>query len=57
MIYLDDNSKNNESLRIYGTDNSLKYYHQKKSQYFIDSTYRCLPQNIKNANGFINNNL
>ena len=40
--------KNNETIRIYGTDNSLKLL-----SFFIDSTYRCLTQNIKTANALV----
>ena len=48
--YYDENTKNMESIRIYGTNESLKLLSSSKiSQYFIDGTYKCLPINQKEA--------
>ena len=54
IIYYDENTKNNETIRIYGVDNSLKLLSSEKiSQFFIDSTCRCLPQNMKADNALV----
>ena len=52
--YYDNESKEYEGFRIFGTDESLKLLSSKHiSQYFIDSTYRCLPINQKNIKALV----
>ena len=51
--YYDNDSKEYEGFRIFGTEESLKLLSSKQiSQYFIDSTYRCLPINQKKYKSF-----
>ena len=48
--YYDENTKYNESIRIYGTNESLKFLSSSKiSPYFIDGKYKYLPINLKEA--------
>ena len=54
MEYYDENSKKNQFFRIFATEESLKLLSSKNiSQYFIDSTYRCIPNSQNNYEAFV----
>ena len=43
--YNEINNKENKVLRIYGTEDSVKLLSDEEcTQYFIDSTYKCVPK-------------
>ena len=52
--YYDIESKQYEGFRIFGTEESLNLLSSKNiTQYFIDSTYKCLPANQKAIKAFV----
>lgn len=54
MEYYDENSKKNQFFRIFATEENLKLLSSKNiSQYFIDSTYRCIPNSQNNYEAFV----